>query len=49
MGMELMKTFPRYLKTIRDLDDVLKSLEESPEWTIEGRFPRLLLSQRLVR
>lgn len=36
MGVDLMQSFPPYLETIRRLDNVLRSLECSPTWTLEG-------------
>jgi len=38
MGLDLMETFPTYLKSIRDMDKALRSLSEQPNWTIEGNF-----------
>ncbi|KAG9763794.1 ketoacyl-synt-domain-containing protein, partial [Aureobasidium melanogenum] len=36
MGKDLMQDFPSYLRTIRDLDDILQSLGPyAPSWTIE--------------
>jgi acyl transferase domain-containing protein len=36
MGKELMENIPSYLKSIRDMDDILQSLgEDAPAWTIE--------------
>jgi acyl transferase domain-containing protein len=37
MGKELMQSFPTYLQTIRNLDQVLQSLgQDAPSWSIEG-------------
>ena len=37
MGLELMESFPTYLKSIRDMDDILCSVEGGSAWSIEGR------------
>lgn len=36
MGSRLFETFPSYAQTIRELDQVLARLTDSPSWTIEG-------------
>lgn len=36
MGLELMDSFPTYLKSIRDMDSVLGRLHDPPSWRIEG-------------
>lgn len=36
MGLQLMKEYPSFRKSIRRLDAILKSLPKSPNWTIEG-------------
>ncbi|KAK8112196.1 uncharacterized protein PG998_008653 [Apiospora kogelbergensis] len=38
MGLDLMDSFPTYLKSIRQMDRVLQSLSEAPSWTIEGEI-----------
>ncbi|PYH40874.1 type I polyketide synthase, partial [Aspergillus saccharolyticus JOP 1030-1] len=58
MGLQLMESFPTYLKSIRDMDDVLHSIrQDAPSWSIEAalRAPaetslvyRAELSQPLV-
>ncbi|KAI1176523.1 hypothetical protein F4777DRAFT_587930 [Nemania sp. FL0916] len=36
MGKELMESIPSYLKSIREMDDILQSLgEDAPSWSIE--------------
>lgn len=35
MAVEAMQIFPSFLETIRDLDNVLQSLEPRPLWTVE--------------
>ena len=38
MGKELMQDFPSYLRTIRQLDEVLQTLgPDAPGWTIESK------------
>jgi acyl transferase domain-containing protein len=36
MGRELMRDFPSFKNSIRWMDEVLRSVEHSPSWTIEG-------------
>ena len=36
MGLELMNSFPTYLKSIRDMDRVLGKLPDPPSWRIES-------------
>ncbi|KAI4095110.1 MAG: hypothetical protein LQ344_001761 [Seirophora lacunosa] len=36
MGSRLFEAFPSYAQTIRELDQVLARLTDSPSWTIEG-------------
>ncbi|RMZ82570.1 hypothetical protein DV738_g1477, partial [Chaetothyriales sp. CBS 135597] len=57
MGLELMESFPTYLKSIRDMDDILHSFHGCPNWSIEDslRVPpesskvyQAALSQTLV-
>ncbi|KAG9239274.1 hypothetical protein BJ875DRAFT_525239 [Amylocarpus encephaloides] len=57
MGLNLMESFPTYLKSIRNLDQTLAKLSEAPSWTIEDslRAPeesssvyRAAMSQPLV-
>jgi len=38
MGLDLMESFPTYLKSIRNMDQALGSLSEAPKWTIEGEI-----------
>ena len=35
MGVEAMKIFPSFLKTIRSLDQILHRLEPTPSWSLE--------------
>ncbi|KAJ2990433.1 hypothetical protein NUW58_g2948 [Xylaria curta] len=35
MGAELMRFYPSFLSTIRQLDMVLEELDDAPDWTIE--------------
>lgn len=32
-----MESFPTYLKSIRDMDDILSSIKGGPSWGIEGK------------
>jgi hypothetical protein len=43
MGLDLMESFPTYLKSIRNMDQALRSLSETPKWTIEGDILLLLV------
>ena len=47
MGRQLMAKVPSFLRDLRQMDDILRDLnEDAPAWSIEGQ---LLLSNIIVR
>ena len=42
MGLELIKAFSVYSRTIKELDRYLQDLENRPAWTIEGKSSFLI-------
>ena len=39
MGKELFSTEPTFARSIKNLDKILQSLPEPPQWTLEGKTP----------
>ena len=46
MGKELMREQPVFAESIRSMDEVLRSLKHSPQWTLEGEIAGLLATAR---
>lgn len=37
MGLQMIKRYPSFRETVRELDEVLQRLPKPPTWSIEGR------------
>ena len=48
MAVEAMRIFPSFLETIRELDRVLRTLDEPPPWSIEGELLAPAESSRIA-
>lgn len=46
MGKQLMELYPVFNECIDDLDQVLTTLPEPPNWTIRGEQPPFILASR---
>lgn len=40
MGKDLVENSPSFLGDIREMDRILRNLDEPPSWTLEGVLPR---------
>lgn len=38
MGKALMESQPVFARSIREMDEVLKSIDHAPLWTLEGEM-----------